>query len=43
MLPLQDTFKYMTQLEWFRQTTWTNEIEKDFEQRLARSRGQRAE
>lgn len=33
----------MTQLEWFRQTKWTNEIEKDFERRLARSRGQRPE
>lgn len=30
----------MTQLEWYRQTEWTREIEDEFERRLSRSRGQ---
>lgn len=33
----------MTRDDWFRQTHWTPEAERDFEARLARSRGQRGE
>jgi hypothetical protein len=39
----RNTFEHMTQSDWYRQTEWTSSVEKEFECRLARSRGQRSE
>jgi hypothetical protein len=39
----QIIFDQMSQMDWYRQTEWTREIEDEFERRLTRSRGQRSE